>query len=108
MSPNEHGYEADMGRYLYDPEVFSNMSIDLLRCYNKQHTSLLKSNFTLACYAAMTPKQELIKIMKQVDRTILNLILFVQRRRLSNARGVTMELWSLRDTQSNATSTWMT
>ena len=29
--PNEYGYEADMSRYLYDPEVFSDMSIDILR-----------------------------------------------------------------------------
>ena len=34
---NEHGYGADMGRGLYDPEVFSNMSFDTLRRYNNWH-----------------------------------------------------------------------
>ena len=27
--PNKHGYEADMGTHLYNPEVFSDMSIDI-------------------------------------------------------------------------------
>ena len=40
---HEHGYEAGMGRYLYDPEVFSNMSIDMLRRYNQQHALLFVS-----------------------------------------------------------------
>ena len=60
-----------MGRYLYDPEVFSYMSIDMLRCYNQRHASLLEINFTVACYA--TPMGELIEIMKQVDQDAPNL-----------------------------------
>ena len=65
--PNEYSYEADMGRGLYDPEIFSDMSFDTLRRYNTRHASLLVSDFTAACYAVMTPKGELIEIMKQVD-----------------------------------------
>ena len=44
--PNEYGYEADMGKGLYDPEIFSDMSFDTLRRYNNRHTSLLVSDFT--------------------------------------------------------------
>ena len=57
-----------LGKGLYDPEVFSNLTFDTLRRYNNRHASLLKSDLTAACYAVMTPKGELIKIMKQVDR----------------------------------------
>ena len=31
--PDEHGYEADMGKGLYDPEVFSDLTFDTLRRY---------------------------------------------------------------------------
>ena len=71
--PNERGCEADMCKGLYDPEIFSDMSFDTLRGYNNRHASLLVSNFTVACYAVMAPKGELIKIMKQVDRDAPNL-----------------------------------
>ena len=40
---------------------------------NQRHASLLESDFTAACYATMTPKEELIKIMKQVDQDAPNL-----------------------------------
>ena len=65
--PDEHGYEADMGEGLCDPEVFSDLSFNTTFCYNNRHVSLLKDDLTAACYAVMTPKGELIEIMKQVD-----------------------------------------
>ena len=71
--PDQHGYKADMGKGLYDPEVFSDLTFDTLRCYNNRHASLLKSDFTAACYAVMTPKGELIEVMKQVDWDAPNL-----------------------------------
>ena len=58
-----------MGKYLYsDPEVFSNVTIDTLHRYNQHHASLAEDDFTAVCYATMTPREELIKIMEQVDR----------------------------------------
>ena len=69
--PDENNYVADMGRYLYDPEVFSNVPIDTLRRYQQRHNSLSENYFTAACYAVMTPKEELIKIMKQVGVEML-------------------------------------
>ena len=66
--PDEHGYKADMGKGLYDPEVSSDLTFDTLRRYNNRHASLLKDDLTSACYAVMTPKGELIEIMKQVDQ----------------------------------------
>ena len=71
--PDEHGYEADMGRGLYDPKIFSDVTFDTLRRYNNRHASLLVSHFTAACYTVMTPKGELIEIMKQVDLDAPNL-----------------------------------
>ena len=73
MDPDERGYEADMGKGLYDPEIFSDFNFDTLCRYNNRHASLLVSDFTAACYAVMTPKGELIEIMKQVDRDAPNL-----------------------------------
>ena len=54
--PGKHGYVADMVRNLYDPEVFSDESIDTLRHYQKCHNSLCEDDFTASCYAVMTPK----------------------------------------------------
>ena len=62
-----------MGKGLYDPEIFSDVTFDTLPRYNNRHASLLKSDFTAASYAVMTPKGELIKIMKQVDWEAPNL-----------------------------------
>ena len=66
--PNKYGYEGDLGRGLFDPENFSDVSIDMLHRYNQRHASLLEDDITAGCYTTMTPKEELIEIMKQVDR----------------------------------------
>ena len=68
---DEHGYVADMGRNLYGPEVFSNLRFDTLNCYQQRHDSLNSDDFTVGCYAAMTPKGELIKIHEQVGKEML-------------------------------------
>ena len=60
-----------MGKDLYNPENFSNLSFDTLRSCQQRHDVLNKDNFTAGCYATMTPKGELIKIMKQVGKEML-------------------------------------
>ena len=45
----------------------------MLHRYNQRHASLLESEVTPACYAIMTPKEELIEIMKKVGRDAPNL-----------------------------------
>ena len=54
---NEHGYVADMGRNLYDPEVFSDVSVDTLRRYQCCHNSLAENDFMAGCYAVMTLRE---------------------------------------------------
>ena len=56
-----------MGKNLYDPEVFSDVSFDTLRRCQQRHDSLCKND----CYAVMTPKGELIKIKKQLGVEML-------------------------------------
>ena len=48
LYPDEHGYEADMGKDLYHPEDFSNVSDDTLCCYQQRQDDLCKHNFTAA------------------------------------------------------------
>ena len=74
------------------------------------HSSYCVSDFMSACYATMTPKEELIEIMKQVDRDAPNLKPnpFCPREMPLERRGATMELWMLHGTRSNATVRWMT
>ena len=43
--PNEHGYEADMGKGLYHPENFRDMSVDTIRCSQQRHDGLYVDNF---------------------------------------------------------------
>ena len=68
---DEHGYVADLGRNLYDPEISSDVSFDTLNRYQQRHNSLNSDDPTAGCYAVMTPKGELIKIMKKVGEEML-------------------------------------
>ena len=43
--PDEHGYEADMGKGLYHPENFRDMSVDTIRCSQQRHDGLYVDNF---------------------------------------------------------------
>ena len=47
--------------------------MDTLGRYSQRHASLVEDDITAGCYATMTPKEELIEIMKQVDRDAPNL-----------------------------------
>ena len=71
--PDEHGYVAVIGKDLYNPENFSGVSFDTLRRYQQRHNVLNKDKFMAGCYATMTPKGELIKIMKRVGEEMLML-----------------------------------
>ena len=43
------------------------MPVGTIHCYNQRHASLAVSDYTLYCYAMMTPVDELLQIMRQVD-----------------------------------------
>ena len=46
---DEHGYVADMGKDLYHPENFSDVSVDTLSLYQQRHNDLYKWDFTAGC-----------------------------------------------------------
>ena len=66
--PNESGYVADQGiDYFYCP-AFRNAQVHMIDRYNQRHAALARSDFTAYAYTMMTPVDELLEIMLQVDR----------------------------------------
>ena len=65
--PNETGYVADQGIDYFDREEFRDAPDDMIARYNHRHSALATGDFTAYAYAMMTPVDELIKIMRQVD-----------------------------------------
>ena len=66
--PNELGYIADQGiDHFYHPE-FRDARVDMIDHYNQRHAALATSDFTAYAYAMMTPADELLEIMRQVER----------------------------------------
>ena len=53
--------------------AFREVPVDKIYCYNQRHASLAVSDFTAYAYAMMTPVDELLEIMRQVDRDAPNL-----------------------------------
>ena len=66
--PDELGYVADQGIDCFDREEFRDAPDDMIACYNHRHAALATGDFMAYAYAMMTPVDELIKIMQQVDR----------------------------------------
>ena len=66
--PNETGYVADQGIDYFDCEEFRDAPDNMIAHYNHRHSALATGNFTAYAYAMMTHVDELIKIMRQVDR----------------------------------------
>ena len=62
------GYVADQGIDYFDLEEFRDAPDDMIARYNHRHSALATGDFTAYAYAMMTPVDELIKIMRQVDR----------------------------------------
>ena len=104
------GYVADQGIDHFDREEFREVPVDMIYRYNQRHASLATSDFTAYAYAKMTPADELLKIMRQVDREAPGL---EPNRFHPNNTPIQLEggrygtLW-LRATTSSAIATWMT
>ena len=72
--PNELGYVAEQGIDQFDREAFCEVPVGTIHCYNQRHVSLATRDFMSYCYAIMTPVDELIEIMQQVDRDAPRLV----------------------------------
>ena len=66
--PNEHGYVADQGINLFDGDEFDELLDERISRYNRRHAALATQDYTAYGYAMITPADELIRIMRQVDR----------------------------------------
>ena len=71
--PNEHGYVADQGINLFDCDGFDELTDEKIARYNHRHSALASQDYTAYGYALITPVDQLIKIMRQVDRVAPNL-----------------------------------
>ena len=71
--PNELGYVADQGIDHFDRQEFREIPVDKIFRYNQRHASLARSDFTAYAFAMMTPVDELLEMMRQVDREAPNL-----------------------------------
>ena len=71
--PNELGYVADQGIDHFDRQEFREVRVDKIFRYNQRHATLGRSDFTAYAFAMMTPVEELLEMMRQVDREAPNL-----------------------------------
>ena len=71
--PNEVGYVADQGIDHFDRQEFREVPVDMIFCYNQCHASLATSDFTAYAFAMITLADELLEMMRQVDREAPNL-----------------------------------
>ena len=67
------GYIADQGIDHFDQQEFREVPVNRIFCYNQRHASLASSDFTTYASAMMTPVQELLEMMRQVDWEAPNL-----------------------------------
>ena len=84
--------------------------MDKIYRYNQRHASLAMSDYTAYAYAMMTPVDELLEIMRQVDRDAPSLEpnRFHPNKTPIERNWVVTGHWWLRATRSNAIATWMT
>ena len=66
--PNDLGYVAEQEIDHFDRHEFRKVPVDMIYRYNQRHAALATSDFTAYAYAMMTPVDELLEIMQQVDR----------------------------------------
>ena len=72
--PNKLGYVTEQGINHFDREGLQEVPVGTIHRYNQRHASLAMSDFMLYCYAMMAPVDELLKIMRQVDRDAPGLV----------------------------------
>ena len=65
--PDKLGYVADQGIDYFDRQEFRKAPDDMIDRYNQRHAALAVSDFTAYVYAMMTPADELLENMRQVD-----------------------------------------